>query len=135
LSSTTTNTEQKAVTKRLSDNSGDSGDMVNSIQEHDQMHLNLDIAIILLKEFNNFLYQGLKIGNLIIDSCISINSINIITEDNSFSVKDFINFKLESAASFIREYFLQPSSIFGVNESISEYSGTLMDPLSDNVNW
>jgi len=67
------------------------------------MHLNLDIAIILIKEFNNFLNQSLKISDLIINSCIGINSINIITKDNSFSVKDFINFKLESAASLIRE--------------------------------
>jgi hypothetical protein len=43
LTTGTTHTEQEGVTEGLSDDSLNSGDVITSIQEHDQVHLSFDL--------------------------------------------------------------------------------------------
>lgn len=111
LTTTATDTEKETIAERLSNNSGYSTHMITSIQEHDEIHLDLDRTVILLEELFNFLDENLKIFDLLVRSIFTVNTFHVVTEDDSFSIENAFLVKVESLARFFEAEVFEPVSI------------------------
>jgi hypothetical protein len=101
LSSTTTDTEEQSVSKRLSNNSGNSRHVVDGIQEHDQFHLDFDGSVVFIEELNNFLDHIFDVHNLLVDSLVSVDTVHVVTKDDSLHVEDVGHVQLEGRGTLI----------------------------------
>jgi len=135
LTTTASDTEQETVTKRLPDDSCDSAHVVTSVQEHDKMHLNLDRAVVLLKELFNFLNEDFEIVNLSVDSRICINTFHVVSIDEPLSIVNAIFLKVESLHGFLQAVVSKPVAINVVDQTVTEDTKVFVKPQPDNVNY
>lgn len=75
------------------------------------MHLNLDRAVVLLKELFNFRNEDFEIVNLSVDSRICINTFHVVSINEPLSIVNAIFLKVESLHRFIQAVVSKPVAI------------------------
>ena len=74
----------------------DAGHVVTSIEEHDEGHLNLEVAIVVLKVLFNLGLHASEVVNLAIDALLNINAIHEVAKDDTLRIKDLLLGQLEA---------------------------------------
>ena len=73
----------------------DAGHVITRIKEHDEGHLNLEVAIVVLEVLFNLGLHASEVVNLAIDASLNINSIHEVAKDDTLRIKDLLLGQLE----------------------------------------
>jgi len=133
LPSTATDTKQECIAERLANNSCDPRDMITCIEEHDQVHLNLDCAVVFLQELLDLADEHCQVHDLPVDPRLGVNAVHEITVDHPFGIEDAFCFKLEGRACLVTEVILKPLSVRRVDQPIAEYTHILVHPEAHDM--
>jgi hypothetical protein len=69
--------------------------MLASVQEHDQMHLGLDLSVIVIKEAVNRILELSKIINLFINTDLLFNSFHEVSINKTVRVHNLLLLQVE----------------------------------------
>jgi hypothetical protein len=134
LSSRTSDTKQKSISLWLSEHSANSVDMVTSVQEHNKFHWILLAIVVVAQVLDNDLHECVKILNHDVWSILSINAIQVITEDDSLTAKDLFFSKFVDLCALLHDEVKKDFFVLVGNHSVSEDSLILVDPKSNDIN-
>lgn len=107
--------------------------MVTRVQEHDELHCLLATGVEVLQVLSDLREKALNIFDLKIRPLLSVNAVEVITEDESFDIENLILLETEFFA-LCDEKFKQNALVLLVDHTVSEDSLVLVDPNSDDVN-
>lgn len=89
----------------------DSSNVVASIQEHDQRHLDLKCAVIVLKVGLNLSLHAAQVVDLSVDTRFDIDTIHVVTENNSLRVENLVFRERKLSLGFFKEQIIHELSI------------------------
>ena len=75
----------------------DAGHVITRIKEHDEGHLNLEVAIVVLEVLFNLGLHASEVVNLAIDASLNINAIHEVAKDDTLRIKDLLLGQLEAS--------------------------------------
>jgi hypothetical protein len=102
--------------------------VVARIKEHDQLHLILHRAIVLLKVLDDLVHQDLKVFNLSVYPGFDVDTIHVVSEHEPLGIEDVCFFELEGFAGLYRQLLVEPISVNIIDQSVTEDSLVLVDP-------
>ena len=92
-------------------------------------------CIIVLQELLNFGDHQFQVIDDLVGSSIDIliNSIHVVSKDNSLSVENDLLSDLEQSLSLTIHEFIEDISVLIVNHTVSKDSGVFMDPQTQQI--
>ncbi len=102
--------------------------MVTSVQEHDKFHRVLGTSIEIFKVLLNFLHKYGEVIDDLVWSVLRLITLEIVTEDDSLTVKDCIFSSREFFLCLCEDKFFEHILVFFADHTICKYSQILMEP-------
>jgi len=109
--------------------------VITSIQEHNEVHGDLDSVIHVSKVFFDLFDHVSKITDIDVRSVITIDSIIEIAKYDSFILKDLFFGQLEHSFAFLEIKISKLIFIIIVNHTITKDSLVLVNPKSNKVSF
>jgi hypothetical protein len=111
LTAGTTHTEKERVTKGLAEDTGNTGNVIASVQEENELHLRLGGRVEIFEVFLNLLDHSGEIIQVLVRPEITIHTESEIREDNSIVLKDLLFGGFKFAFGLVEEQVKEDSLI------------------------
>lgn len=133
LTTGTTDAEQQAVTERLSQHAGDTGNVITSIQEENQLHLTLALGVVVLKVLLDLLDHAGQILQVLVRSVFTIHAETKVRENDSIVLKDLVLGQFEFPFGLIHEELKKHVLVGIIDHTVTEDTLVLVNPETDQV--